>query len=88
MAGNDFVTNPTGGKAGGPGADFMINPSGAGATGAKPSITEAPAQKAGEAEDLNKPSELRDGGGLFPLLDRPDAGVGSIGNARKPFKGI
>lgn len=88
MAGNDFVTNPGGAKAGGAGADFMVNPSGAGPTGAKPNITQAPEQKKGEPVDLNKPSEIRDGGGLVPLLDRPDAGAGSIGNARKPFKGI
>jgi hypothetical protein len=45
-------------------------------------------QKQGENIDLNKPSEIRDKGLLVPLLDRPDAGAGSVGNNRKPFKGI
>jgi hypothetical protein len=90
MAGNNFLTNPGGSKAGGAGADFLTNPSGAGPTGAKPLNVVDPGmpQKKGEPVDLNKPSEIRDGGGLVPLLDRPDAGAGSIGNARKPFKGI
>ena len=92
MAGNDFVKNPAGGAPPGGGSNFLTNPSGAGPTGgAKPlNVVEGgkEAQKSGPNVDLNGESEIRDKGGLVPLIDRPDAGAGSIGNNRKPFKGI
>lgn len=91
MAGNDFVKNPAGGNPGGRGNDFLTRPEGEGPTGATPTDFakggKGP-QKSGEAEDLNPESEIRDGGELVPLIDRPDAGTGSIGNAHKPFKGF
>lgn len=89
MAGNDFVKNPAGSAPGGSGADFLVKPAGQGPTGAVPMNVAANArgaQASGEAADLNKPSEIRDGGSLVPTIDRPDAGTGSIGNAHKPFK--
>jgi len=91
MAGNDFVKNPAGGTTPGAGNNFLTNPSGAGPTGDKPmNVAEGgkDAQKKGENVDLNPESEIREKGQLVPLIDRPDAGTGSIGNAHKPFKGI
>ena len=96
MAGNDFVKNPAGSAAGGPGANFITNPSGKGPTGEPPrNFLKGGAgdQKVGANTDLNPESEISQGGKLVPLADAPASraglvGVGSIGNASKPFKGI
>lgn len=98
MAGNDFVKNPAGGTSGGAGANFVTTPQGAGPTGATPTdFTKGgkSPQKSGEAPDLNSQSEIRDQGKLVPLADVPQGsprksliGTGSMGDSRKPFKGI
>lgn len=90
MAGNNFVTNPAGGASAGRGNDFLTNPSGGAAGGGSPTnfVDGSRTQQKGENVDLNKASEVRQNGGLIPLIDRPDAGAGSVGNGRKPFKGI
>lgn len=98
MAGNDFVKNPAGSSPGGKGADLTTNPAGAGPTGATPTdFTKGGkgAQKSGEPEDLNAESMLKDKGVRVPLADVPPGsprapfiGVGSMGDGRKPFKGI
>jgi len=98
MAGNDFTKNPAGATPGGPGADFVANPVGTGPTGATPiDFTKGgkSAQKSGEPEDLNPESTIKQSGQRVPLADVPTGsprapliGVGSIGDGRKPFKGI
>ena len=90
MAGNDFVKNPSGGAAPGAGVNFLTNPAGGGSTGGSPQnfADGSRKQQTGENVDLSSESEIKDKGLLVPLMDRPDAGAGSIGNARKPFKGI
>lgn len=96
MAGNDFIKNPAGSVSGGAGSNFVTNPSGKGPTGEKPRDFlkgGAGDQKMGANVDLNPASEISDGGKLIPLADAPPSragmvGVGSMGNASKPFKGI
>lgn len=98
MAGVDFTKNPTGSAPGGAGVNFLTNPSGSGPSAqTPPNFAAGPGstpQKTGVAEDLNPESEIKDkGDGLRPAADAPPSrknlvGVGSIGDARKPFKGI
>lgn len=99
MAGNDFVKNPAGSAPGGRGVNFLEQPGGGGATAAAPTdFTKGGKgdQKSG-GDPTNPQSEIKSDGG--PGL-RPDAavpagsprqqfiGTGSIGDSRKPFKGI
>lgn len=98
MAGNDFIKNPAGSVAGGKGANFVEKPAGEGPTGTTPTdFTRGGKsdQKTGEPEDLNPESTIRDAGVRVPLADVPQGsprgpmiGVGSMGDGRKPFKGI
>lgn len=92
MAGNDFLKNPAGGSPASAAAsnNFLTNPAGAGPTAGKPPnfVDGSRPQQTGANVDLSGESEIRQNGGLVPLADRPDAGAGSIGNSRKPFKGI
>ncbi len=100
MPGVDFVKNPAGSQPGGRGTNFLTNPAGQGPTAPAPPNFAAGAgeqQKSGEAPDLCPESEIKDKGGpgLRPAADVPPGsprkdliGVGSMGESRKPFKGI
>lgn len=97
MPGNDFTKNPAGSQPGGKGANLIEKPAGAGPTAAAPpDFTKGgkDAQKSG-SDPVNPESAIKDKGQMVPLADVPPGsprapfiGVGSMGNGRKPFKGI
>lgn len=97
MPGNDFIKNPAGSSPGGRGVDFVRNPGGVGPTAATPpDFTKGgkDPQRSG-SDPTNPASEVKDKGLLVPLADvAPGSprgnlvGVGSMGDTRKPFKGI
>lgn len=99
MPGVDFTKNPAGSAPGSAGVNFLTNPSGSGPSApTPPNFAAGPTlepQKQGGAPDISPESEIKDKGGpgLRPAADAPPSrkdlvGVGSIGDARKPFKGI
>lgn len=98
MPGNDFMKNPAGSAPAGRGINFLTDPNGSGPTAPTPTNFVASGnetQKNGVAVDRSTESEVKDHGGpgLRPAADVPASrkdltGAGSIGNARKPFKGI
>lgn len=68
-------------------SDFTRNPAGGGSGGgAKPrDLTKgqaAPQRPAGQGDRSTADAAP---GGLLPLQDRPAAGVGSLGNGKRPF---
>lgn len=99
MPGNDFNKNPAGSAPGGRGVNFLEQPSGGGGGSAPkdPLVSAVKGDQKSGTDEANPQSEIKSDGG--PGL-RPDAtvpagsprqqfiGTGSIGDSRKPFKGI
>lgn len=99
MPGNNFLTNPAGSQPGTSGNNFLENPAGGGPTAATPpDFTKGGKDPQKQGTDPTNPQSdvTSDGGpGLRPAADVPAnsprkglIGVGSIGDSRKPFKGI
>lgn len=74
MAGNNFLTNPSGGGGSGRGRDFLREP--------------VPSQSPRES-GADRSTDDAASGGLVPKVQAapgPDVGAGSIGNGAKPFR--
>jgi hypothetical protein len=102
MAGVDFVKNPAGSAPGSAGVNFLTNPAGSGPSAPTPPNFPATAgpglkpQESGDDYAKSPESEIKDKGeGLRPDTSKGIGterqkflGTGSIGDSRKPFKGI